>query len=185
MSKLKAPQKLWQAYLSLLATHTADEVSVRMVCETAGLNRTTFYKHFRDLFALAEYGFSLVAAQAMMAADEARADLLSTRRLVDFFQQYRTELRHLSNTPYLYRMQQAMGDAAERHLLDIFTRYPESYRSEVPPPLMVQFYIGGMMKILLNWLYRADYAPEELTRHLDALARQVMNQMMPSEKTTD
>ena len=36
------------AYLDLLESHQGERISVKEVCEKAGVNRTTFYKYYED-----------------------------------------------------------------------------------------------------------------------------------------
>ena len=36
------------AYLDLLESHQGERISVKEVCEKAGVNRTTFYKYYQD-----------------------------------------------------------------------------------------------------------------------------------------
>ncbi|MGC3991777.1 MAG: TetR/AcrR family transcriptional regulator [Chthoniobacteraceae bacterium] len=51
---LRTRQLLFQAFHSLLAEKTFDQISVQDVAERSTLNRATFYDHFTDKFALLE-----------------------------------------------------------------------------------------------------------------------------------
>ena len=51
---VRTRQLLFQAFQSLLAEKTFDQISVQDVAERSTLNRATFYDHFTDKFALLE-----------------------------------------------------------------------------------------------------------------------------------
>ena len=46
--------KIHTAFIDLLETHDLDNISVTDICMKAGINRTTFYMNFRDIYDLAE-----------------------------------------------------------------------------------------------------------------------------------
>ena len=50
-----ADQKISIAFVKMLKTQTADEITVIKVCEKAGVNRQSFYYHFKDMGELIRY----------------------------------------------------------------------------------------------------------------------------------
>lgn len=42
------------AYLNLISTNTGSKITVRQVCQKAGINRATFYAHFLDIYDLSD-----------------------------------------------------------------------------------------------------------------------------------
>lgn len=46
--------KMQDALLSLLAQKALKAITVRELCEAAGLNKATFYRHYQDIYELAE-----------------------------------------------------------------------------------------------------------------------------------
>src|SRR5215467_6437225 len=47
---------LWEALMAELALRPFEEITVKAICERAMVQRTTFYKHYEDKYALLEQG---------------------------------------------------------------------------------------------------------------------------------
>lgn len=47
-------QKIIHCFIELLNQMDISQITIRMICEKAGINRTTFYKHYQDIFDLLE-----------------------------------------------------------------------------------------------------------------------------------
>lgn len=45
-------KKIRECFISLLDSTDIDHITVRMICEAAGIHRSTFYTHFEDIFDL-------------------------------------------------------------------------------------------------------------------------------------
>ena len=50
-----ADQKISIAFMKMLRTQSVDDVTVIRVCEKAGVNRQSFYYHFKDMNELIQY----------------------------------------------------------------------------------------------------------------------------------
>ena len=46
--------RLGEALIVLLQTHTMEQISVKMICNEAGINRSTFYNYFDDKYQLCD-----------------------------------------------------------------------------------------------------------------------------------
>ena len=46
--------RLGEALIVLLRTHTMEQISVKMICNEAGINRSTFYNYFDDKYQLCD-----------------------------------------------------------------------------------------------------------------------------------
>ena len=51
---VKTKKNIREAFLELRKKHTLDEIKVNMLCEKAMINKTTFYNHYHDIYALSE-----------------------------------------------------------------------------------------------------------------------------------
>lgn len=49
---LKTDNNIKKTFLLLLKTHTVSEISIKMICNTALISKSTFYKHYEDKYAL-------------------------------------------------------------------------------------------------------------------------------------
>ena len=52
--KKKSIETIEKVFIDLLQTRQLSEISVSDICKLAGLNRTTFYANYTDIFALAD-----------------------------------------------------------------------------------------------------------------------------------
>ena len=51
---VKTKRNIREAFLELRSTNALEKIKVKRLCELALINKTTFYKHYRDIFALSE-----------------------------------------------------------------------------------------------------------------------------------
>ena len=51
---LKTKKNIRAAFLELRKKYSLDEIKVNTLCEKAMVNKTTFYNHYQDIFALSE-----------------------------------------------------------------------------------------------------------------------------------
>ena len=47
-------EKIEKVFLQLLQTQELHQIRVSQICQEAGLNRTTFYANYEDIYALAD-----------------------------------------------------------------------------------------------------------------------------------
>lgn len=51
---IKTKKNIREAFLDLRKNHSLDEIKVNVLCEKAMVNKTTFYNHYQDVYALSE-----------------------------------------------------------------------------------------------------------------------------------
>jgi AcrR family transcriptional regulator len=51
---LKTRKSIREAFLGLRAKNALEKIKVKELCELALINKTTFYKHYQDIYALSE-----------------------------------------------------------------------------------------------------------------------------------
>ena len=67
---------LRKAFLELLSRKPIQSISVRELCEEAGINRSTFYAHYKDVYDLREQ----IETEMLSDFQEALAPLLSRKK---------------------------------------------------------------------------------------------------------
>lgn len=145
---MKVSLKIWYAFLDLLEEQYADDLSVGKICEAAQVHRSSFYRYFKDIFSLVDFGISYQIQQDHFlnkSNDKSWAGL-------DFIIQHRQALRHLITIKYSYRFQQAVCRAIEKQVLQLFHSTELDYLSAVSPEWMARFYVGGMVYVIMEWL---------------------------------
>ena len=51
---IKTKKNIRDTFIELRKKHPLDEIKVNMLCEKAMINKTTFYNHYQDIYALSE-----------------------------------------------------------------------------------------------------------------------------------
>ncbi len=51
---MKTKKNIRDAFIELRKQHSLDEIKVNVLCEKAMVNKTTFYNHYQDVYALSE-----------------------------------------------------------------------------------------------------------------------------------
>ncbi|MDR1628691.1 MAG: TetR/AcrR family transcriptional regulator C-terminal domain-containing protein [Oscillospiraceae bacterium] len=70
-----------QSFLSLLREKPINKITIKELCEKAGINRATFYAHYEDIYALMDETKNELAESILHAVHE----ISSTALLSDFY----------------------------------------------------------------------------------------------------
>ena len=162
---------LWEALLTLLEEHSLEQISVADICEEAQLNRTTFYKHFENKYALFVYGMKydqeLFEKKLLRVATSEEREQVSTQLLemIASHQHYYKLLligkeENLLST--LLRHQIAEQMAAKL----LAQTQNGGRRFSTPLPIIAQFYAGALLALGTWWLENeTPISAEELAHH--------------------
>lgn len=153
MTSSPAREAVKAAFLRLLEERPLREITVKDIVQSCGVNRNTFYYHFRDIPALLE---ELITDQAdrIIAAQGpslSLADCLETA--AGFAQERRQAVLHIN--------QSAHRDLFERSLMDVCRRVVEDYAAaaigsvSIPPEdraVIIRFYQCECFGQVMAWL---------------------------------
>ena len=67
---IKTKDKLYSSFLNMLKETLFEEITVNEICETAGVRRATFYKHFND-----KYDFLTVMTEDLIGKFDAKMQM--------------------------------------------------------------------------------------------------------------
>jgi AcrR family transcriptional regulator len=157
--------KMDEAFLSLLGKKDFAYITVKEICEAAGVNRSTFYLHYETVGDLAEsIGYINEHFLAYMQKDSAA--FVARLRDCPLEELYLLTPEYL--TPYLHYIQDhrrlfctamehaailRMEDIYDRLFLHVFTPILERYQvAEQDRTYMMAFYVRGLMAIITEWL---------------------------------
>lgn len=175
-----ADEAIRASFLRLLEERPLREITVRDIVEDCGVNRNTFYYHFRDIPSLLE---DLIADQAeRIIASQGPALSLAAclETAAEFTQAHRQAVLHITQSPH--------RDLFERCLLDVCRRVVEDYASaaigsralrEEDRAVIVRFYQCECFGQVMAWLHsgmRGDLAGQ--FRRLCHLAEGMTEQML-------
>lgn len=177
--------KMDEAFLALLEKKDFAYLTVKEICEVAGVNRSTFYLHYETLGDLLSESVEYMNRQFLdyMAQDtEAFVTKLHTCPLQDL---YLVTPEYL--TPYLHYIKEhkrlfrtatenartlGLSSAYDRMFRHVFLPILERYHvPEKDRGYLMAFYIQGLMAIITEWL-KDDCADDPA--HVIAVIRRCM-----------
>lgn len=160
------------ALITLLREKPLRSITVREICELAGVNRTTFYKHFRDIYDVFEQ-VEEDAAQGLTDFIDQHSGrnsqdllLLILQTIRDHREEFAPMLQREENQDLLRRMAMAAyRKLRERAAADGDAgRFPAS-------ALHFGYYAGGIGGVLGYWVGNGmKESPEEIAQEIRSLS---------------
>ena len=168
-----------QAFLKLLEQKDMEYITVKEICEAAGVNRSTFYLHYETIGDLLAESVQYMNEQFLEHMKLRGEVFVSKIRDCPLDELYLVTPAYL--TPYLEYIAQnkrlfrtALKNSGSlgldmiysRMMRHVFTPILERFQIAEPDrPYMVAFYIHGLMAILSEWLKHdcADSIPHVCT----------------------
>ena len=144
---IKTKQQIKQAFLSLRNQYTPEKIKVKDICERAMINKTTFYKHYVDSYALANELEESCMDKLMNAFSEKKVLFESPKAYVQGLlaatEKYAEELRAV------YRdRKDAFVSKLESKLMQACESDESSERR-----MAATFMISGTANVLAQWLF--------------------------------
>ena len=144
---VKTKNQIKQAFLSLRKKYSLEKIKVKDICELAMINKTTFYKHYVDSFALADEIEDSCMEKLMNAFSEKKSLFDSPRAyvqgLLSATEKYAEELR----TVYRDR-KEAFVSKLEQKLMQACESGENAERR-----MAATFMISGTASVLGQWLF--------------------------------
>ena len=143
-----------QGLLLLLQEKPLEDISVKEIVEKAGVNRSTYYRHFREKEEVARYFYRLRLDEALATAYQGITPLDYLAGIFARFLQYREELLLLEKHNLTYLL-----------LVEMNSRIPQvhSPREGAAHSLHCNYHIGGVFNSFRYWLSEnMATAPEKL-----------------------
>ncbi len=164
---VRTRERIDEAFVALLFTHTYLSIRVSDICKRAGVGRATFYAHYKSKEALLQSQLVRIA-MPMIKPSPRSPGLLDCH---DFF-------AHLRAAPQLFRSLMSGGEgsgaravrAAMQERVDqiLIDQLPHS--ANLPPPLLKRFFISTLLTVALHGL-RPDgvESGDEMQRQFEKL----------------
>ena len=157
-----------EALISLLEKKDLEFITVKEICETAGVNRSTFYLHYETISDLMNETVEMVDKRLLSYFSQRERDVLSEMNGADLKELVLVSRAYL--LPYLrfIRDNKRVYRAAFRNLagMQAYARYehlknhslgPILARFEIPPEsrrYYIAYYVEGIIAIVKEWLRR-------------------------------
>jgi len=150
-----------EALLALLEKKDIEFITVTEVTKKAGVNRSTFYLHYDDVYELLEetienlnkrfaQSFTADIPQLIRSKDE--AFLLTDRQLVPYLQfvrEHKRVLRLVHQKPQLFQSQRAYKKMYDKIFYPAISHFCKEENDRI---YKLEFFTGGVSSIVHKWL---------------------------------
>lgn len=154
-----------EALISLLETKEYDFISIKELCDKAGVNRSTFYLHYEKMDDLLEETIKYIQKSFVQQFDTTQLSKQSLSELslsdkmfikkeylepfLTFFKENRKVLRLYKKMPYIFNTEKTYLSLQKQLLLDILKDFGVS---EEIRKYYISFYIHGFFSIIYSWI---------------------------------
>lgn len=143
--KKKSIETIEKVFIDLLQTRQLSEISVSDICKLAGLNRTTFYANYTDIFALADsIRDKLEGSLAELYKEEITGGFNSNDYLKLF--------RHIKDNQIFYRTYFKLGYDDNYKIVSYDTELAKQHFQNRFINYHMEFFKSGLTKIIKMWL---------------------------------
>ncbi len=173
---VKTKNQIKQAFLALRNKYSLEKIKVKDICELAMINKTTFYKHYVDSFALADE-LEEGCMEKLMNAFSEKKNLFESPKayvqgLLGATEKYAEELRAV------YRdRKDAFVSKLEQRLLQSY----EGNESNTEKRMAATFMISGTANVLGQWLFGEEGKRPDLSA-IAAYIERMSGSLVPATK---
>lgn len=174
---VKTKKNLYESLLRLMATHAFEEIKVSKICEEAMINRSTFYAHFEDKYALFN-SLILDLKDSLKSELDKNESILGTKgyymQLIRLLLDHVEEKKDIYTTVMVYNRNSVAMDMIYSALKeDVLNRLNQEKKVEnlkVPSDFVSNFYLGAIFQVGMEWIRsKCAYSKEEIIRYLEIL----------------
>ena len=141
--------KMDKAFLEILEKKELPYITVKEICEKAGVNRSTFYLHYETIRDFLAESVEYMTKQFLSQMGQSRESFASHIRNCSKDELYLVTPEYLM--PYLAYMR--LDESYDKMFRFVFTPILERYQVPVQDrSYMMSFYISGLMAIIAEWL---------------------------------
>lgn len=170
MSQL-TKKAITESFLKLINQMPFDKITVKDIVEDCGVNRNTFYYHYRDIYDLLEEVLQNEAARVLSRdlSSETWPEVFLDS--CSFALQNRKGIYHIYNSVNRRQVDEYLYKITGKIMVDFVKKKAEGMKVEEEDVLMIaDFYKCAMTGILLQWLDDGmRQEPEDRIRRLGAL----------------
>lgn len=165
----KTQRAIKNAFLELRAKKPLEKITVKELCALACVNKSTFYSHYEDIFALSDYMesetiTSIVKNISAQQQDPFRDPEIFTRNLYIAF----LSNDSLINILFSGRERARLGDCLETELRKLMcARYPE-YKEDIEWNILLSYCVQGSFHAYLNY---KDRDPDAVIRVIEKVVQ--------------
>ena len=155
--KKESQEKIEKTFLQLIQKKNISEISVSTICEISGLNRSTFYANYLDIYDLVE------KVKEKMANDfaELQASNNSKQNPSGYLNLFRSIKENQIFFKTYFKLESISITPATQYSIELATKY---YNNEYID-YHIEFFRAGLNAIIKKWLdNNCKESPEEMVK---------------------
>ncbi len=174
---IKTKKILSQALLTLMKEKSFDKIKISDICETALINRSTFYAHYEDKYDLL---IALIEELKSNILDELKINTYDYISKEYFMELLKILLEHVDNNYPIYSaiiannkngfLSDFLIDVANKDISQRLKYDHNIIALNIPINIITRFYLGGIINVGVDWILNKDkYTKEQLLEYLNKL----------------
>ena len=153
--------KIEKIFLQLIQRKNISEISVSTICEKAGLNRSTFYANYIDVYDLVEKVKNRMA--------EEFAEFQTSNHSEQNPNGYLSMFQHIKENQIFYNTYFKLEDISISPITEYHMELAEKYYNNEYIDYHIEFFRAGLNAIIKKWLNNnCKESPEEMSNILQA-----------------
>lgn len=172
---------LCQALEKMLKTTPIKDININDICAEAMVNRSTFYKHFNDKYDFLQYYVAQASEKIYDIAKDKIFDETSEITTVDIIKEIEKYddiiFNILQNDRGNMSFNEFMSDTIVEYCYSKFQQWAPFINPHQSIKVLSQFYAGGLLTIILNWVRDKDrpdrMSAEDLAEQINAMFENV------------
>lgn len=156
----ESQNRIETAFVRLLQERELKELTVTEICAEAGINRTTFYANYLDLYDLADAVQKRLEAEVFALYAEEREQGYNSNDFLKLF-------RHIRENPLFYKTYFKLGMDGRFQITEYDVHQAAAYYQNQHIDYHMEFFRSGLNALIKMWL-RNDCreTPEEMVEIL-------------------
>lgn len=148
--------KIEHAFVELLQTKQLNQITVSDICKRAGLNRTTFYANYLDIYDLADKIKEHLEHEIERLYQDERINKFNSNDYLKLFQ-------HIKDNQLFYKTYFKLGYDNDYKILLYDTEQAEKYFNNKHIDYHIEFFRHGLNAVVKKWLENdCAETPEEI-----------------------
>ena len=174
---IKTKKTLFDALLKLMKKKNFEKIKIADICEEALINRSTFYAHYEDKYELLMALFEEQKISLLEKLEDNEKTIFSKEYLMELLN---ILINHIDENRDIYSailsnnrngiLIDFLIDVIERDVSEKLKDNDDVKNSMLPLDIIVKFYSGGLINIVMAWLSRKEkYSREQLLLYINKL----------------
>lgn len=149
-------ERIERAFISLLQTRDLNQVTVSDICKLCGLNRSTFYANYTDIYQLADRVREHLETEVNQLYEAENAQGFNSNNYLKLF-------RHIRENQLFYRTYFKLGYDNQYQIKLYDTNQAQQYFDNRHIAYHIEFFRSGFNAIVKMWLAGGcQETPEEM-----------------------